>query len=323
MGKQMTIYERADAAVMPILKDRQTSGRFSKLKSRPLKWEAERQFVLQLIHRDEKLAAAVAENPASLALAMIDMAILGVSLSPVRGHAYLVPQSVKGVNGVTALLSYKGLENLALTSKTVKSIQTELVYSKDAFRRGSNDTGAFVEFEMARGDRGILEGAYCRAKLDNDEVHVEWMTADELDGCHAAATAKQGKEPFAWRGKFKGEMQKKCVVRRAAKHWVLTEGFENAIKSMDAADPMSFEPDNEATALVTLLSDEHLALIRDALREAGLTDDHANHWLEMQAKAWGHAGLEFYPDDGWERLRDALLQRKDKVDKLQAERVAA
>jgi recombination protein RecT len=321
-SNQISIQSKARQALEPIFKDKSVTGRYSRAKmDKGIQWEVEKNFALQLMERNEKLAITAGTNPLSFANAMVDMAVIGVSLSPTLGHAYLIPENINGVATIVSLISYKGLENLALKSKTVLSINTELVYSKDSFSRGTNETGAYVVFEMARGERGFLEGGFCRAKMANGETHVEWMTADELQGCHEAATAKQGKEPFTWKGKFQNEMRKKCVVRRAAKHWVLPSKFMLALKAMDEADPMDFSQPHEpakATA-VTLISQAHINAIREDLVNAGVLPSAVDHWLASKAKAMGyHNGLDSYPDEEWTALRDSLLDRQAKVKEKRA-----
>jgi recombination protein RecT len=310
---ELTVYEKARASAEMLFKDRSLSGRFSKLKTAPLKWDSEKSFALQQVMKNEYLAATVVANPLSLVNSMIDVASLGVSLSPTRGHAYLIPENIAGRPTVTVVVGYKGLEHLVLSSKSVRSIATELVYANDTFERGIRDGVPYADFKMARGDRGALEGGFCMAKLANGEMHVEWMSVEDIEGCHQAAIKKQkGKDPFTWTGPFKPEMQKKCIVRRASKHWVLPDNLVAALAMIDKAEPMDFsEP--EDTMAVQIITEEHDAAVRKPLLELGMERDHITIWMDRQVQAWGHKGIDTYPDDGWERLRDALLERHQKV----------
>lgn len=317
-NQEMSVYDRATASATLLLKDPSLIGRFSKLKTAPLQWAAEKSYALQQILKNEYLAATVVSNPLSLCNALTDVAMLGVSLSPTLGHAYLIPEKIADKATVTVMVSYKGLEHLVLKSKAVRSINTELVYSNDTFERGTRDGVPYADFKMARGDRGTLEGGFCLSKLQNGERNVEWMSAAELEGCHAAATKKQKRDPFTWQGPFKGEMEKKCIVRRASKHWVLPSQLVDALTQMDEMEPMDFSGPLNAEAVV-MLSPEHAEAIHEALRDERYADPQITVWMERQVQAWGHKGLEAFPDDAWERLRDALIERKAKVAAAEAE----
>lgn len=326
-NNEMSVYERATASATLLLKDPSVAGRFSKLKTAPLQWAAEKSYALQQILRNEYLAGTVVINPLSLCNALTDVAMLGVSLSPTLGHAYLIPEKIADKPTVTVMISYKGLEHLVLRSKAVRSINTELVYSNDTFERGTRDGVPYADFMMARGDRGQLEGGFCLSKLQNGERNVEWMSAEELEGCHAAAIKKQkGKDPFTWQGAFKGEMRKKCIVRRASKHWVLPNQLVAALAKMDEAEPMDFSgPDVEPVVnveAVVVLTPEHAEAIHEALRDERYGDTQITVWMERQAQAWGHKGLDTFPDAAWERLRDALVERKAKVAAMEKTPVA-
>jgi phage RecT family recombinase len=313
MKNELSVYDKATASATLLLKDPSVAGRFSKLKTAPLQWAAEKSYALQQILKNEYLAATVVSNPLSLCNALTDVAMLGVSLSPTLGHAYLIPEKIAEKATVTVMVSYKGLEHLVLKSKAVRSINTELVYSNDTFERGTRDGVPYADFVMARGERGTLEGGFCLSKLKNGERNVEWMSAEELEGCHAAATKKQKKDPFTWQGAFKGEMQKKCIVRRAAKHWVLPTQLVDTLTRMDAAEPMDFSAPDTAPDTAPRLTPEHAEAIHEALRDEHYGDGQITVWMERQVQAWGHKGLESFPDDAWERLRDALIERKAKV----------
>lgn len=324
--KNPKLYERAISEIDTFLSQKSFIGRFSKVKKRHIKFEQEKQAVLKLICKSEATAKAAMANPQSVADAMIDAARIGITLYPTLGYAYLVPESFADRPSIQLVIGYKGLEQLALKSKTVKQITTELVHANDTFRRGMNKDGStWVEFEMARGDRGKLEGGYCRALLANGTQHVEWMSVNEIDGCEAAATAKQrGKKPASWSGAFRPEMQKKCVVRRASKHWVIDDDFAGVLETLDRLDPMDFdarqEKDDAPAEEVLVLTGEHKAEIVKQLADRNVDADKANGWIEKQCEAFGYKdGSANCPDSRWEEVRDKLIARADNIAKLLAE----
>lgn len=320
-----TVYERAKEVVGNALSNRQVSGRFSKLKKKGIRFEQEKQAALTHICRSIKSAEAATENPESVIEAVIESASIGLTLYPPLGYAYLTPQYAAGRNNIVLVVGYRGLEYLAKKSGTVKQITTELVYANDTFRRGMNKDGStFVEFEQARGDRGKLEGGYCRAFLANDTMHVEWMDSDELAGCEAAAAAKQNGTPASWSGAFRGEMQKKCIVRRAAKHWILEDEFIRLMALMDKLDPMDFDKTNEEEApAVVPLSEDHKREIVEKLAELAVDGYKAAGWIERQCEALGFPnGSEGCPDAQWETVRDKLVARAENMARARAEQAA-
>lgn len=321
--KNPDLYGEAMAVIEAKLKQHAVIGRFSKAKKRHIKFEQEKQAVLKLICKSESTARAAIANPDSVIDAMLDAARIGITLYPTLGYAYLVPETFAERPSIQLVIGYKGLENLALASKTVKQITTELVYKNDTFRRGMNrDGSAFAEFEMARGERGELEGGFCRAILANGTQHVEWMSRKEIDGCQAAATAKQHKTPASWSGPFRPEMQKKCIVRRASKHWVLDDDFAKVLETIDRLDPMDFNTRQEGAPAepVTVLTDEHREEIVKALAERNVDGDKANGWIEKQCEALGYKdGASGFPDDRWEEIKTKLIARADNIAKLLAE----
>jgi phage RecT family recombinase len=285
-----------------------------------LKWQTEKMYVLQLIQRSEYLAQAIIETPISLLTALQDVASLGLSLSPQMGHAYLIPQRPKAgaPYEVYAKVSYKGMEQVVLTSGTVLSIATDLVYENDTFKRGVNMDGPFFNFEMAMGDRGPLLGGFCLARYSNGEKHLEWMPIADIEGCKAAAIkAQNGKTPPVWVGAFASEQQKKCVVRRAAKHWPSSPVIERLIQNFDINNPMEF---GKASIIegesVEVMDDTHVDQIRLALPT--LEDPMASMWMEMAAKARGFNNIREVPVERFEEVRDSLVARVKAVEERNA-----
>lgn len=321
------LYEEAIAQIDEYLSQKKVTGRFSKRKQRHIKFDQEKQAVLKLICKSEKTAITAMGNPESLVDALIESASLGISLHPSLGYAYLVPETFGDKPSIGLVIGYKGLEQLALKTRTVKQITTELVYSNDKFRRGMKEDGStFVDFEAARGVRDELEGGFCRALMSNGTMHIEWMSANELEGCKAAATRKQGGTPASWSGDFRGEMYKKCIVRRAAKHWIIDDEFAAVLATMDRLDPMDFSPEKEAPPVeeVVTLTDEHHKIIKGILlNEKHMNIEQINGWIERQSEAFGYkGGSAELPDARWEELRDRLVARADNMIKLQQEKVA-
>lgn len=294
-----------------------TAAKYNAAKSvASLKWQTEKMYVLQLIQRSDYLAQAIIETPISLLTALQDAASLGLSLSPQLGHVYLIPQRPKqgAPYEVYAKVSYKGMEQAVLMSGTVLSITTDLVHENDTFKRGVNMDGPFFNFEMAMGDRGALLGGFCLARYANGEKHLEWMPVADIEGCKAAAIKAQGgKTPPVWVGAFLPEQQKKCIVRRAAKHWPVSPVIERLIHNFDIGNPMEFGKANIIEGeSIEVLGDEHIEQIRLAL--PSLEDAQASLWMEMAAKARGFNSIREVPVQRCDELRDSLVARVKAVE---------
>lgn len=326
--KNPKLYENARDAVWKVIggmEGKPFQGAWAKCKRGNLNLNTEREAALRGICKTEYAAKVALANPKSVAQAIKDAAALGLTLHQTLGYAYLVPETFGDVPAISLVVGYKGLEQMALRSRTVLNIQTELVYSNDTFRRGMNRDGeSWVEFEQNRGERGDLEGGFCRAILANKTIHVEWMTRDEIDACEAAADHKQNGCAKSWKGPFRVEFQKKSIVRRAAKHWQLEGQFADDLKKLDELEPMNFdrEPTKPEETAVEMLTDQHKQDILVALDGYDFPQDQLSGWIERQCEAWGHPkGSATYPDAGWEKLRDTLKVRAENVKKLREEKV--
>lgn len=308
-----------EMVVAPIINalGRSVATSFNRTQVVNLDWAAEKRYALALLSdpNNDYLLGCALDNPASVGEAMLDLGRLGLSLSPVMKQAYLIPYRTDGVAKVTLAPSYIGMEQAVLRSEKVKLIQTELVYEKDEFRRWVDDTGPKFMHVPARKDRGNIEGAYCLARFANGESHLEYMSAGELEDCHKAALRKNNnKDTPAWKF-FGGEMRKKCVVRRGAKHWPSDRHIETLMKQLDKMDPVDWgKPDQqeEAEGGELCLSDNQVASLEAAL--SLVPEASRSVWVLRTAEALGYPGGPLtVPDTRYEELMSRLLARQEKV----------
>jgi phage RecT family recombinase len=275
-----------------------------------LKWQAEKMFVGTIIRtqKSDLLAKTVIDNPISLLVAMQSAASLGLTLDPNLGLAFLIPKrpAVGLPYEVQLKVSYKGMEQAALASGTVTAITTELVYGNDTFSRGVRDNRPYIDFAQGRGERGDLEGCFCVARYANGESHVEWMSIEDLLACEAAAN-RDVTSP-AWNGKFKPEMQKKCCVRRAAKHWPGSPVITRMIHQFDIENPMDFSKPEIAGESVELIGDPQVEELTKMLG-VSLPEDRVATWLGLKAKAEGYASIRDVPMEKFDKVRHDLSHR--------------
>lgn len=274
------------------------AAKFNRQRVVSLEWQAERRYAMAIMLANETTQRYALDNPDSLINAMLDVARLGTTLSPALGLCYLIPRKVNDVPVVHAVPSYKGLEQIALRGGQVTLIQTELVYSNDTFKRGVGPSGAYVEWEAARGDRGELEYGFCCAWYANGRMHAEIMSREELDACkEAAARANGGEPPPSWRGKFIGELYKKCVVRRASKHWPTDQHMKIALEIMDRAEPMDFSDDRDipqgSAEPAVCVNEKDIDEIKAALVD--VPEGQRDRWVKGMVNAMGFTDLYDMP----------------------------
>lgn len=197
-------------------------------------YKREAAFAIQALEANNYLQTQAMKNPDSLKNAVINVAAIGLSLSPVHKLAYLVPRN----NQVCLDISYMGLIKLATDCGAIKFCKAELVFSKDKFKvvgLGKEPKHEFTPFE----DRGDFKGVYCVAKTHDNDFIVEFMTAKEIDSIKARSEAAK-KNYGPWISDF-SEMAKKSVIKRAYKAWPKTDSrqrFEEAIDVTNQADPI-------------------------------------------------------------------------------------
>jgi recombinational DNA repair protein RecT len=248
-----------------------------------LDWRMEMSYALTAIQNNEKLQAC---TPTSVGRALIDLGVMGLSLSPARREAYLIPYGRE----CTASPSYMGLEQMAYRTGFIEDIQTNLVHKNDVFETWTDDEGPHIKHIEATGDRGDITHAYCVARFSSNRRSIQIMNMAELMACKNAAQKKNGgKVPFTWEGPFKGEMFKKCPLRRAWKNWprVTSPKLTAMLEAAERTDPLSFEDDKVVEEARTL-DQGHIAQLVQMLEEAGAPKETWDQWLQGLANNIGY-----------------------------------
>lgn len=174
-----------------------------------IKWEKESQFCIQAIQNNDYLAKIAVANINSFQNAIINVASIGISLNPASKLAYLVPRDGR----VCLDVSYMGLLHIATTEGSILWGQAKLVYANDTYEN-QGLTKEPIHKYMAFGDRGVIVGAYCVAKLPDGDYMTEEMDITALNKVRDTSKAKNG----PWKT-FPEEMMRKTVVKRASKYW--------------------------------------------------------------------------------------------------------
>lgn len=165
--------------------------------------------------QDSKLAQC---EPATLYVALLVCAQLGLEPSGLNGEAYLVPfkdgESKSYI--VQVIPGYRGLIKLALRSGRVKDISAHVVRAGDEFRVWQGTRNEIEHEPLLTGDTEEREivAAYAIATFADGSKKFEVMTAFDIKKVRDFAT-KRGESP-AYRD-WPEQMAKKAAIRRICK----------------------------------------------------------------------------------------------------------
>lgn len=176
-------------------------------------------------------------TPESVAFALQDMAIQGLSVAKKQG--YFVPYGDK----LQFLRSYHGTQAVLKRLKGVKDIWANVIWKGEEFEVEYNERGqlAFkahkVNWKAATGKKEDIEGAYCIIEREDGNQFLTVMTMDEI------ATAWSTAKTQNVQNKYPQEMAKRTVINRASKAFINTsDDSDLLIESVNRTTENEFEP---------------------------------------------------------------------------------
>lgn len=186
-------------------------------------YQREAMFALQSVSGSEYLQKC---SPESIRNAVINVASVGLSLSPAHKLAYLVPRDGKACLDI----SYMGLVKIATDSGSVAAAHATVVRANDDFEYIDAFTHPRHKFDPFASEdvRGEILGVYTVAKLGNGITQIETLSLQEIEKIKAKSKAKSG----PWVEWFE-EMAKKSVIKRASKMWPRTERLSKAVEILN------------------------------------------------------------------------------------------
>jgi recombination protein RecT len=198
----------------------------------------EAEFAIQAICASEYAIKIARENPQSVRDAVTNIGAIGISLNPAKKQAYLVPR--KG--GISLVISYMGLLDLAIQSGAIMWGQSEQVFAADKFVLNGFDKPPLHERNPFATDRGALVGAYVVVKTREGDYLTTTMTADEVFAIRERSDAWKKDKSGPWKTD-EGEMVKKTVIKRAAKTWPRSDRVDAAVRHLNehADEGITFE----------------------------------------------------------------------------------
>ena len=206
-------------------------------------FKKEASFAMQILSGNSFLMQVAMSDQDSLRNAVVNVAAIGLTLSPLMKLAYLIPRKGK----VCLDISYLGYVNLGIAVGAIKWAGAEIVREKDTFRYLGMNERPVHEFEPFK-DRGEIVGAYCLAKTNDGEFILTHMHNDQVLSIRDRsesymAFVKDNSKSTPWKTDTE-EMIKKTVIRRAYKSWPKSstksdDRFERAIQITNDFEPLA------------------------------------------------------------------------------------
>lgn len=157
------------------------------------------------VRRDPKLLEAATESPATLMVALLNAARLG--LEPGTEEFYLTPRKVKGRMEILGIVGYQGIVEMIYRAGAVASVIAECVYEHDGFdyQPGRDDLPRHT-IDWDATDRGKLRLVYAYARLRSGSVSkVVVLNRAEImkikassQGSNSEYSPWQTNEPAMW-----------------------------------------------------------------------------------------------------------------------------
>lgn len=173
---------------------------------------------------DSKLSAC---SPNSIIDACMTVAQLGLDLSPVLSHAYLVPYK----NTVQLIVSARGYN--ALLARTGWKLKTYIVNDGDEFDYNIDGFDETVRFKKdLDGEGGKFKYAVALAQSPDGTLYVEVMNAAQIEK-HRKVSSNQSEKPSGVWAQWFDEMALKTVTKKLVKKLPIGEEMAYAVNVDD------------------------------------------------------------------------------------------
>lgn len=194
-------------------------------------------FNLQEVKDKYKHAALDVCDPESVGMALMDMAVQG--LSPAKNQCYFV---VYG-NQLQMQRSYFGTIAVLKRLERVEDIDAQVVHEGDEFEIGADEMGRTIVKKFIPKFENLdnpLVGAFAFIKLADGRIDYTVMTKKQIDTSWA-----QSRQHDVQR-KFSDEMAKRTVINRAAKIFINTSDDSDLLTgAINRATEAEYDHDQE------------------------------------------------------------------------------
>ena len=248
-------------------------------------WVKEGAYATQALMANSYLLEIAKENQQSLKNAIFNLALIGITLNPVKQLAFLVPRKVMGKKMVCLDISYRGLAGIAMDSGSVKHINPYIVYTFDDYfsyevvdgvahtkHKKSmsppedfikNMSGTFWKYLLC----GYISAILHDGTVITTEPHPKWKLEK------AMKTSKTVSDDTPWRT-HPDEMCAKTLVKHASKLMPQTDRLSQAVAILNEHEGIDTEPKQESEL------EKRLDNLKDITPKSGLevatsTDSHS------------------------------------------------
>lgn len=297
------------------LDDRALPSRFNGNRfDKDMRWAAEKEYARQVLAANSELQKC---TPESIRASMLEVAWSGMSLAPSTAHAYLIPykDTDRGVVECTFKPGYRGLAWASMQGGAVTDLNAARVFSQDHFEVYTRDNRRIVDHreDWKTLNRGKVIAVWAIAKLASGGERVEVTPWEIIEAAEAAAKVKNPKGGFAWKGKFRDQMELKVSIRRVlklvpsdAKGWL-----KHGLEVVDKHDGVDFDkiqapaPGDQDL----LLSDEQVRELEATLSDYSITGARAQNWLTTMANAYNAKDVRDLPAKYFDEAKARLQAR--------------
>lgn len=224
----------------------------AKFSDSQLDFDKEQVFAVEQLMKNSYSMKVAQNNPQSVKLAMYNVAMVGLSLNPQLGQAYLIPRRTRSNEDPKIVLdiSYRGLIDIGTSGNSILCAKSVLVYSNDQFSYNGPMDKPSHDFDpfLPKAERGDLKGSYCQAKLPSGDYLIETMSLQEMHEVRDKSEAfKQKVGPWI---DWPEQMYLKCPLKRAFKWWPNqnNQRLASALKLLNEENGEGFAPQSASTS---------------------------------------------------------------------------
>lgn len=194
-------------------------------------------FTLTAVDFKTKVALIDKVTPESVAFALQDMAIQGLSVAKKQG--YFIAYGDK----LQFMRSYHGTQAVIKRLTGIKELWANVIWKGEEFEVEYNERGVLTfkahkaDWRAATGQKEDIEGAYCIIEHEDGRQYLTVMTMAEINTSWSQSSNQ------SVQNKYPQEMAKRTVINRAAKAFLNTsDDSDLLVDAINRTTENEFEP---------------------------------------------------------------------------------
>lgn len=240
----------------------------------------ETSFAIQAANSNSLLQQATQQ---SVAKAIWNVAITGLSLNPIKKLAYLVPKRIDGDMQAVLMPSYQGIVKLLTDTKSVKMAYAHPVYKGDDFEVSLG--GEYTLMHKPRFASKDITHFYAVGILADGSKQFEVMSVDEVnlirDRSDGYKAFKSGKAQSAiWESDY-SEMGRKTVLKRLCKYLPKSNEWDKVSEAIELDNQDYAATMGQEQYIYTLIQGSVYDHNRQAILEQRVSDGITSGEAEM------------------------------------------